>query len=99
MRDAAAPSAAVGAAGDAAWGRGSAWALECRWPLRIDRHCPGRPLTVIVDTAEGKPASTSFRLLRACADGTSLVLCQLATGRTHQIRVHPILYLLYHTIL
>ncbi|WP_249209071.1 RluA family pseudouridine synthase [Magnetospirillum sulfuroxidans] len=37
----------------------------------------------------GKPALTRYRLLRPLAGGTvSLVECRLATGRTHQIRVH-----------
>jgi 23S rRNA pseudouridine1911/1915/1917 synthase len=35
----------------------------------------------------GRPASTRFRALRPAAGGT-LVLAKLATGRTHQVRVH-----------
>lgn len=64
------------------------WAVVCCLPLRIERHKPGQPLTTVVDLAEGKPATTRFRLLHVCGDGTSLVLCRPATGRTHQIRVH-----------
>ncbi len=36
----------------------------------------------------GKPAVTRYRVLRAYKDRASLVECRLATGRTHQIRVH-----------
>jgi len=36
----------------------------------------------------GKPALTRYKVLRAFGDVASLVECRLATGRTHQIRVH-----------
>ena len=36
----------------------------------------------------GKPALTRYRTLRAFGAAVSLVECRLATGRTHQIRVH-----------
>ena len=36
----------------------------------------------------GKPAVTRYRVIRAFGLGASLVECRLATGRTHQIRVH-----------
>jgi len=36
----------------------------------------------------GKPAVTRYRVLRAFKDVAALVECRLATGRTHQIRVH-----------
>lgn len=36
----------------------------------------------------GKPATTRYRLLRRFGDSAALVECRLATGRTHQIRVH-----------
>jgi len=36
----------------------------------------------------GRPALTRYRVLRVFADAASLVDCRLATGRTHQIRVH-----------
>lgn len=37
----------------------------------------------------GKPALTRYKVLRSFAHGAvSLVECRLATGRTHQIRVH-----------
>ncbi len=36
----------------------------------------------------GKPALTRYRTLRTLGSTASLVECRLATGRTHQIRVH-----------
>ena len=36
----------------------------------------------------GKPALTRYRVLQAFGTTASLVECVLATGRTHQIRVH-----------
>ena len=36
----------------------------------------------------GKPALTHYRTLRAWQAATALLECRLATGRTHQIRVH-----------
>ncbi|HET8726858.1 MAG TPA: RluA family pseudouridine synthase [Alphaproteobacteria bacterium] len=36
----------------------------------------------------GKPALTRYRVLRAVGLAAALVECTLATGRTHQIRVH-----------
>ena len=37
----------------------------------------------------GKPALTRYRVVQSFAGGAvSLVECRLATGRTHQIRVH-----------
>jgi 23S rRNA pseudouridine1911/1915/1917 synthase len=36
----------------------------------------------------GKPALTRYRVLRRFGETASLVECRLATGRTHQIRVH-----------
>ena len=38
-------------------------------------------------SAEGKPSRTRYRVLRA-QEGGALVLLELETGRTHQIRVH-----------
>jgi 23S rRNA pseudouridine1911/1915/1917 synthase len=38
--------------------------------------------------AGGKPALTRYRVQRAFKDVAALVECRLATGRTHQIRVH-----------
>jgi 23S rRNA pseudouridine1911/1915/1917 synthase len=36
----------------------------------------------------GKPALTHYRTLRAWSTAVALLECRLATGRTHQIRVH-----------
>ena len=36
----------------------------------------------------GKPALTHYRVLRSWGTAVSLLECRLATGRTHQIRVH-----------
>jgi 23S rRNA pseudouridine1911/1915/1917 synthase len=36
----------------------------------------------------GKPALTRYKVLRRLGKAASLVECRLATGRTHQIRVH-----------
>eukprot|EP00439_Symbiodinium_sp_Y106_P056560 s3796_g7.t3 len=57
--------------------------VVCRLPLRVEKHRPNQPLTVVVDTTgAGKSAETMIR-----QRGESL-LCRLETGRTHQIRVH-----------
>ena len=42
----------------------------------------------VVSSDRGKPALTRYRLLTAFGDKASLIECRLATGRTHQIRVH-----------
>ncbi len=41
-----------------------------------------------VVTRAGKPALTRYRTLRAWGAAAALLECRLATGRTHQIRVH-----------
>jgi 23S rRNA pseudouridine1911/1915/1917 synthase len=41
-----------------------------------------------VVTRNGKPALTNYRILRHFGLGAALLACRLATGRTHQIRVH-----------
>ncbi|HUB16538.1 MAG TPA: RluA family pseudouridine synthase [Acetobacteraceae bacterium] len=41
-----------------------------------------------VVTRGGKPALTRYRTLRAWQTSAALLECRLATGRTHQIRVH-----------
>ncbi len=41
-----------------------------------------------VVSRNGKPALTHYRMLRSWGTAVSLLECRLATGRTHQIRVH-----------
>jgi 23S rRNA pseudouridine1911/1915/1917 synthase len=53
----------------------------------IGRHPIDRK-RMTVRKAGGKPALTRYRVLRAFGTAASLVQCRLATGRTHQIRVH-----------
>jgi 23S rRNA pseudouridine1911/1915/1917 synthase len=53
----------------------------------IGRHPTNRKKMAIV-TRGGKPALTRYKVVRPLGLGASLVECRLATGRTHQIRVH-----------
>lgn len=53
----------------------------------IGRHRTNRKKMAVV-TRGGKPALTRYRVVRALGAAASLVECRLATGRTHQIRVH-----------
>jgi 23S rRNA pseudouridine1911/1915/1917 synthase len=41
-----------------------------------------------VTPGKGRPALTRYRTLRAWSHWVALLECRLATGRTHQIRVH-----------
>jgi len=52
----------------------------------IGRNPADRKKMAIV--AGGKPALTYFQVICSFGDYASLVECRLATGRTHQIRVH-----------
>jgi len=52
----------------------------------IGRNPADRKKMAIV--AGGKPALTYFKVISTFGDYASLVECRLATGRTHQIRVH-----------
>jgi 23S rRNA pseudouridine1911/1915/1917 synthase len=54
---------------------------------RIGRSPRNRKKMAVL-RAGGKPAVTHYRVLRAFKDVAALVECRLATGRTHQIRVH-----------
>jgi len=54
----------------------------------IGRHPVQRQKMAVLDPGAGKPAITDYYTLHTAEDGTSLVLCVLHTGRTHQIRVH-----------
>ena len=42
----------------------------------------------VVVTPRGAPSETRYEVTRSLPSGLSLVRCELATGRTHQIRVH-----------
>ncbi|HCP01408.1 MAG: RNA pseudouridine synthase [Alphaproteobacteria bacterium] len=54
----------------------------------IGRHPKNRKKMAVRQTG-GKPALTRYKTLASYGDGlASLVECRLATGRTHQIRVH-----------
>jgi 23S rRNA pseudouridine1911/1915/1917 synthase len=54
---------------------------------KIGRHPTNRKKMAVV-TRGGKPALTRYRVVRALGRSASLVECRLATGRTHQVRVH-----------
>lgn len=55
----------------------------------IGRHPVNRQKMAVVNPPGGKTAITDYEILTAdAASLTSLVLCHLHTGRTHQIRVH-----------
>jgi len=49
---------------------------------------PANRKKMAVRRTGGKPAVTRYKVLRAFKDVAALVECRLATGRTHQIRVH-----------
>lgn len=55
----------------------------------IGRHPVNRLKMAVVNPGSGKPAITDYEVLHYDpATDSSLVLCTLHTGRTHQIRVH-----------
>jgi 23S rRNA pseudouridine1911/1915/1917 synthase len=54
---------------------------------QIGRNPNNRKKMAVV-TRGGKFAQTHYRVLRLLGDVAALVECRLATGRTHQIRVH-----------
>jgi 23S rRNA pseudouridine1911/1915/1917 synthase len=53
----------------------------------IGRHPRDRVRMAVVDDDHGKPALTHYQVLRQF-DAVAWLECRLATGRTHQIRVH-----------
>jgi 23S rRNA pseudouridine1911/1915/1917 synthase len=67
------------------WGRPSPAAGEIGGS--IGRHPTNRKKMAVVARG-GKAALTRYRVLRPLGPAASLVECRLATGRTHQIRVH-----------
>jgi 23S rRNA pseudouridine1911/1915/1917 synthase len=54
----------------------------------IGRSPSNRKKMAVVGPGGGKPALTRYRVERVFAGHAALVECRLATGRTHQIRVH-----------
>src|SRR6266446_6788328 len=54
----------------------------------IGRSPVNRKKMAVVREGRGKPAITRYRVERAYQTHAALVDCRLATGRTHQIRVH-----------
>ena len=53
----------------------------------IGRSARDRKMMAVLGSGRGRTALTRYRVL-ARSDAASLVECRLATGRTHQIRVH-----------
>jgi 23S rRNA pseudouridine1911/1915/1917 synthase len=54
----------------------------------IGRSPRNRKKMAVVGEGRGRPALTRYRVVRAYRRAAALVECRLATGRTHQIRVH-----------
>jgi len=54
----------------------------------IGRSATNRKKMAVVGEGRGKPAVTRYRVERSFQARAALVECRLATGRTHQIRVH-----------
>jgi 23S rRNA pseudouridine1911/1915/1917 synthase len=56
----------------------------------IGRHPVNRLKMAVVNPGSGKSAITDYRVLHQADDDTCFILCDLHTGRTHQIRVHMV---------
>jgi 23S rRNA pseudouridine1911/1915/1917 synthase len=54
----------------------------------IGRSAANRKKMAVVGEGRGKPALTRYRVERSFTSQGALVECRLATGRTHQVRVH-----------
>jgi 23S rRNA pseudouridine1911/1915/1917 synthase len=54
----------------------------------IGRSARNRKKMAVVREGRGKPAVTRYRVERSFQTHAALLQCRLATGRTHQIRVH-----------
>jgi 23S rRNA pseudouridine1911/1915/1917 synthase len=67
------------------WGRPRPAAGEIEGAIGRD---PRNRKRMAVVGRGGKPALTRYRTLRHFGEAVSLLECRLATGRTHQIRVH-----------
>lgn len=58
---------------------------------QIGRHPVNRMKMAVVNPGSGKPAITDYEVLGTDEEtDSSLVLCDIHTGRTHQIRVHMV---------
>ncbi len=68
-----------------AWGMPTPLAGEIEGPIGRD---PRDRKRMAVVTRGGKPALTRYRTLQTWHAAVTLMECRLATGRTHQIRVH-----------
>jgi 23S rRNA pseudouridine1911/1915/1917 synthase len=68
-----------------AWGLPNPLAGEIEGAIGRD---PRDRKRMAIVARNGKPALTHYRTLRAWQTAVSLLECRLATGRTHQIRVH-----------
>jgi 23S rRNA pseudouridine1911/1915/1917 synthase len=66
--------------------RGVPWPRQGEVDAPIGRHPTHRRKMAVVE--RGKLALTIYRVDRTFGERASLVTCRLATGRTHQIRVH-----------
>ena len=67
------------------WGVPQPLSGEIEGPIGRNPH-NRRKMAVVA--RGGKPALTRYRVERRLAANASIVACRLATGRTHQIRVH-----------
>jgi 23S rRNA pseudouridine1911/1915/1917 synthase len=67
------------------WGLPSPLAGDIEGAIGRDRRDRKRMAVV---ARNGRPALTHYRTLRAWQTAVALLECRLATGRTHQIRVH-----------
>jgi len=54
----------------------------------IGRHPVNRMKMAVCNPGSGKTAITDYKVIYQAPDETCLILCDLHTGRTHQIRVH-----------
>lgn len=61
--------------------------LKATLDTMMGRH-PTQRLKMSTQTRQGKKAITHYQVRQVFHDTLSLVECRLATGRTHQIRVH-----------
>ncbi len=70
------------------WGLPTPASGSIEAPIGRDPHDRKRMAVLSPSARNGKPALTHYRTLAAHGLAASLLECRLATGRTHQIRVH-----------